>query len=438
MADSKKNPVIGTLSRSTTYLEIHNEENNTINSKEIKKLKELKPFWRKIFFWDYNGKKIRNSFVIIGASFILLTSLFLLSLPSIGIVPKTITVDKNIQSNGQQTLNTLDPIYYTSRNLSAMDTANFNIQTTNGISFAISNTSIDTLASATKKNTGTLTYSFNLSESITKTMPVFLIKGDSLSLHFNFSAMIGKNLHGYLTIYSQATDSDGIPLHTYYYYPILGRNNFLFTAPNSDTWNLYWASDAGQIHCDLLINYNFSSLDLTSNLLALNDNNSIQTSFTAPQNGLYYFIVYYNYSNSNSGTIISYSNSFHLSFKEANLIVQISPVLILIVFITAVIIIFSFIQKIAYKIKNKGTIQSKNSKEELMSTENLASHLFCTMCGTRNSKSDIFCSNCGSKIKSGIVITEKEGDTQATKCSNCGNLLGESFNYCDTCGIKKA
>lgn len=447
MTDSKKDPVIGTLTRSTSYLDFHEEETDIINSKELNKLNEINPIWRRVFLWDYNRKRIRNSYVIMGAFLILLTSLFLLLLPFIGIVPNTVTMNKNIQSNGQQTLNTLNPMYFSTKKLSINDTANFNIQSTNDIAFGIFNKPIDQLAITNKRNIGSFNSSFYYSGDIAETIPVFLFKGDSVNLLFNITTpqsttRIGNGVEtSYYSpsfeIDSQLNGSDGTPQFIYHDFKITtgAQNDVSFTAPFSDTWNFVWYANGGTGQGNQILNYNISTIDFAHNLFQLNNNSSIQTSFTTPQNGIYSFVVYYNQSNLNHLTRVSYNNSFHLVIKELNPIFSPAPLIILLM---TIIIIISFIQKISYKMIIGEVNQRGRSKKQMLNSEHLAIQLFCTICGTQNSKSDTFCSNCGTKLRTGNVQIKNENNTYSTRCSNCGNFLDETSNYCDTCGTKKS
>jgi ribosomal protein L37E len=168
-----------------------------------------------------------------------------------------------------------------------------------------------------------------------------------------------------------------------------------------------------------------------------------QTTITVPNDGNWYFFVYFDPMNSpDESTTITFDVSYETGVTSTDRWSAISPILIGVIVVVGIIIIIAFVaRKSQKKMKPKSaktsTVQAPTKSPYKKATP---STIKCVRCGNTLKTDSKYCPKCGGKVEGRTFGAAPTATIVKTKiCSFCGSKLKTTDKFCKFCGsqIKK-
>ncbi|TXT58685.1 MAG: hypothetical protein BAJALOKI2v1_320035 [Promethearchaeota archaeon] len=174
-----------------------------------------------------------------------------------------------------------------------------------------------------------------------------------------------------------------------------------------------------------------------------------QQSITVPNEGRWYFFVYFDPMNSpEESTEITFDVTYETGRTAIDQWINISPILIIVLVIIIIVIIVAVVarrrQKEVYKKGEKKKVKKSpykpaDKKEEWKTGEKSKpkEQKVCISCGKEISATAKFCTHCG-KAQVGRKVGESGIKTppKSKNCTFCGNKIKTDDKYCKWCGTK--
>ncbi|MHA1720818.1 MAG: zinc ribbon domain-containing protein [Promethearchaeota archaeon] len=418
-----------------------------------------RPWYRRWWYspwWGYYYRPWYYSPVYVGGGIIFLIIFLLILLPLLGVAftfPGT-----SYDSNGVINYRSTETLYfneywYEYEHLEAGSTITFSIQSSpDVVSFAIADHPFDQFPLTTKIGAGN--YSISLESNEFQYYSQFFRAGSEISYDFNSSGSVDffiTDLDNFNNWYYEQ------PTNFYYEYSGVGDSG-VYLIDNTEDLYLVWYNDVNSTNTDVDISLSYEAdgiPDFDSALYSEEAVNYIdQTTITVPNDGDWYFFVYFDPMNSPEESVeITFDVTYDTDKTSVNQWVDFRPTLIVFGVIVGLVIIFAALARRTQKQKKfkegakpgatktetsttKATVV-KPTEYDKISRKTQGVEIKCVRCGATLKPGDLFCSECGGKVSGRRMnATSKSTPINSKICSYCGAKLEPIDNFCKYCGTR--
>ena len=305
------------------------------------------------------------------------------------------------------------------------------------ISFAIWDEPFESLPTTTK--VGSDSDQISLQNNRYEYIGYYLKPGSSIHYNYNASGQIDFFIANGYDFYEW--NQGGSPSF-YEFEDNTNQGSGDYSVSEAKDYYLVWYNEgASTVNVNVTINYSATNvIDLTATDFYVEGVDSIsQNTFTIPNDGNWYFFVYFDPMLSpEETTSITFDVTYDTSVTSTDRWVSIQPILITIIVIAGIVIIAAFIARSGQKkLKSKPKPSSKAipAKKPIKAAKSSTSK--CIRCGSVVRKDAQFCPNCGGKIEGrSIGIPSKVTPANSKSCSLCGSKLSTSDKFCKWCGTE--
>ena len=403
-------------------------------------------------FWGYYYRPWYYSPVYVGGGTVFAIILLLILLPLMGVAfafpGSSYDASGTINYRSTETLY-FNEYWYEYERVDAGTTMTFTIQSSsNVVSFAIADHPFDEFPLTTK--TGGGNYSINLEPNEYQYYSLFLRWGSTIQYDFNSSLGVDffiTDLDNFNSWYYEES--------TQFYYEnsttILDSD--VFPVENTEDLYLVWynSDNSSNVDVDISLSYEAAHVpDFSDAFYSEEEVNFIEeTSIEVPNDGNWYFFVYFDPMNSLEESVeITFDVTYETDNTSIDQWIDYRPTLIFFGVIAGIIIIFAVSARRTQKKKKfkegatpktaqtttKATI-AKPSAYGKPSQTTQGPRIGCVRCGAAMKPGDLFCSECGGKVSGRRTsATTKKTPINSKICSFCGSKLEPIDNFCKYCG----
>lgn len=342
-------------------------------------------------FWGKPSNSFLKSFSVKISSLLIFISLFLIIIPSSGIitVPYPITTTQNINFNNGQTV-TYNQYYSESVFLSKGNTISYKVYGDHPFSFAIWDKPFEAFPITGKYYTGTFIFYAGVKSGDIKHIQIYLHQGDSIA--YNISSNVNDPQKTEFFI-SNSLNYD----QPKYFSSELGTTlNGTFTSPKSQIYYLGYLYFGGTLYSRALfktsLQYNVTRANLTPAFVKnLNTKDVQQNTFTAPESGLYRFYIYSDPMTTTTGGIdVSYVITFNQHLNSNDNWIQVSGYFVSLSAVMIALVIFTEIQHIYAR---------KFERAKKIYYSDFTLNRACYICRELVRPRHTNCPNCGAPLK---------------------------------------
>jgi len=306
------------------------------------------------------------------------------------------------------------------------------------ISFAIWDKPFESLPTKTKF--GSDSYQISLVNNYYEYISYFLKPDSSIHYNYNASGQIDFFIANGYDFYNW---NQGSSPSFYVFEDNVDQGSGNYTVLEARDYYLVWFNEGvSTVNVNFTIDYSAKNVvDLTEADFYLEDVDSIpQSTFTVPNDGNWYFFVYFDPMLSpEETTTITFDVSYDTGVTSTERWVSIQPILITIIVVAGIVVVAALIARSGQKkLKSKPSKQSSKAipaKKSVKAAKSSTSK--CMRCGSVVRKDAQFCPNCGGKIEGRSIGTpSKITPANSKSCSLCGSKLSTSDKFCKWCGTE--
>jgi len=357
------------------------------------------------------------------------------------------------ETPGEVTYRSTETLYfneywYEYENIDAGNDITFSVQSSQSvITFAIWDEPFENLPTTTK--TGEFGESFSLEYNYYYYYSLFLRPGSEIDFEFQSNG----DVDFFLADAYQLTDwNQGENPQFDIHLEDVTSGDDTYNVQEAKDYYLVWYNE-GQTDIDITYNVEYTAEDIYDfsvtefYLEAVNE--VPQQSITVPNEGKWYFFVYFDpMNNPEASTDITFDVTYETGRTTLDQWVNISPLLIKVLIIIIIVITIGVFarkrQKKVYKKEEKKKVKKspykpadKKEEEEAEEKQTPKERKVCFNCGKEISATAKFCTHCG-KPQIGRKIGESGLTTpsKSNTCSFCGNKINSDDKYCKWCGTK--
>ncbi len=395
------------------------------------------PWWSGYYYrpWYYSP-------AYIGGGIIFIIIFALIALPFLGIA--IAFPFGNADTSGVVNYRSTETLYYNEywyeyENLNQGKEITFSVQSSpSKISFAIWDQPFESFPLTTKY--GFFSDQFTVQSGNYEYYSLFLKPGSTIDYQFNASNPIeffivdGDNFNKWNTY--------GAPTYFEYIENCTQEDGILSITENMGTQDyflVWYCDDITAANVEFIVNYTATNvIDLTEADYYVEAVNLVsESSITVPNDGNWYFFVYFDAMNSQEeSTYITFDVSYDTGVTAIDSWIDFRPILLIIGVIVFIVIIAAVLARRSQK-KLKAKAPSKPSAETPYTKETPATSSTCIRCGSKLKPNDQFCRNCGGKREGrAIGSTSKTTPAKSKICSYCGSKIPIKAKFCGFCGTK--
>jgi hypothetical protein len=279
--------------------------------------------------------------------------------------------------------------------------------------------------------------SFPLASTYYEYYSIFLNPGSTINYDFNATAPVDFFIADGNDLYYW--NQGGSPVF-YVDAPNTTSESGFFVVPSAQDYYIVWYNEGvSSVTVDYTVNYN--ALNVPN--LSVADFSSLavytvpQQTFTVPNDGNWYFFVYFDpmYSPEET-TSITFDVTYNTGITAADRWIDLQPILIgILVVVIIIIIIAAIARRSQKKLKTNPPPETAAKPTEKETAKTTPSK--CVRCGTELRAGANFCPSCGGAVEGRIL-----GDTgvttpaEAKTCSYCGSKIEPDYKFCKWCGTK--
>ena len=306
------------------------------------------------------------------------------------------------------------------------------------ISFAIWDQPFESLPTTTK--VGSDSNQLSLPNERYEYIGYFLKPGSSIHYNYNASGQIDFFIASGYDFYEW--NQGGSPSF-YVFRDNVDQGSGDYLVSEAMDYYLVWYNEGvSAVNVNFTIDYSAANVvDLTEADFYLEGVDSIpQNTFTVPNDGNWYFFVYFDPMLSpEETTTITFDVSYDTGVTSADRWVSIQPILITIIVVAGIVIVAALIARSGQKkLKSKPSkplSKAIPAKKPVKAAKSSTSK--CMRCGSVVRKDAHFCPNCGGKIEGRSIGTpSKVTPANSKSCSLCGSKLSTSDKFCKWCGTE--
>jgi hypothetical protein len=402
-----------------------------------------RPWWRRWWYspwWaGYYYRPWYYSPIYIGGGIIFIIIMGLIALPLLGVAIAFPFSDTD--ASGVVNYRSVETLYfneywYEYEYVRQGNTITFSTQSSPSlISFAIWDSPFESLPTTTKF--GSFTDQLSIQNNYYEYYSLFLRPDSIIEYLFNASNSIeffiadGYNLNEW--------NLEGNPSFYEYTANTHGDSGSLSISEAKDYYLVWYNDEVSTVDVDFTVNYTATNaVDLTAADYFIEEVELIpQTTFTVPNDGNWYFFIYFDPMNSpEESTTITFDVSYTTGVTARDRWIGIIPILVIIGIVVLILIIIAvYARKRQKKLK---TIEDAKTSDKTTPTEKTTPVTSkCVRCGGNIKPGSAFCPNCGGKIEGRKIGTSTiTTPAKAQSCSFCGNKLTKEAKFCPYCGTK--
>ncbi len=392
------------------------------------------PWWAGRWYrpWYYSP-------VYVGGGIMIAIVLGLILLPLFGLALwfpfSTADTDGYVTYRSTETLN-FNEYWYEYEYIKSGNDITYSVQSSPSIiSFAIWDEPFESLPTTTK--IGSDSDQFPLQNDYYEYISYFLKPGSSIHYNYNASGQIDFFIaNGYdINEWNQG----GSPSF-YVFEDNVDQGSGDYSVSEARDYYLVWYNEGvSTVNVNITINYSAANVvDLTEADYYVEGVYSInQSTFTVPNDGNWYFFVYFDPMLSPEETTdITFDVSYDTRVTSTDRWVSIQPILITIIVVAGIVIVAALIARSGQKkLKSKPSSKAIPAKTPVKAVKSSTSK--CIRCGSVVRKDAHFCPSCGGKIEGRSIGTpSKVTPANSKSCSLCGSKLSTSDKFCKWCGTE--
>lgn len=395
------------------------------------------PWWSGYYYrpWYYSP-------VYVGGGIIFIIIFALIALPLLGIAMAF--PFGNADTSGVVNYRSTETLYYNEywyeyENINQGNEITFSVQSSpSKISFAIWDQPFESFPLTTKS--GSFSDQFLVHSDGYEYYSLYLKPGSTIDYDFNASNSIdffiadGNNLNEWNSYKSYSFE---LEINS----TMADSGSLLITASMGakDYYLVWYNEEIAAVDVEFILNYTATDvIDLTEAEYYEEAVDIIsETSITVPNDGNWYFFVYFDPMNSpEESTSVTFDVSYDTGVNSIDRWIDFRPILIIIGIIVCIVIIAAVLARRSQK-KLKAKAPSKPSAKSPYVKVKPTPSVTCVRCGSELKPNDQFCRNCGGK-REGRAVGGSSITTPAKSkiCAYCGSKIPTKAKFCGVCGTK--